>query len=181
MNIEYKSVLHLENNVKLIQLFFSHQEHRWIYEYVFRKWAEQTLSKQSVERGDLELYNNVKIIVDYTDGLFTGIEVTMEIVNPRNRGKKFFTGVDISPNSKVFLNLKYKQIKDDEWALDKIEKGAQTIYNSDEESQNLPVLPVDTPFPLYDRLKEEHGKIMWQILQDDMSLSKIAIQTSLVN
>ena len=80
-------------------LVFSLAEGRWIFRHVYR------------ERGDgrrVLTYNEVKLVVDYADGIVSGIELTMRVVFPERLGRVSYLGVDVSPGAKTFLEFSYE-------------------------------------------------------------------------
>ncbi len=170
--LEYTAKFKLKNDVTLKQLLFSHEEYRWIYEYLFVKKVQKSRLPA--------LSNTVKIIIEYHKGILSNLEVTMDIINHKNRGKKFVAGADVSANSHVFLQVCYR-LSDDKkaWIVTEITKGVNQIWDEKDEHDQLPIRVIKLPFPIQDRIEIDYGSIMVPFLTNDEEIKHVRIGTSI--
>jgi len=166
--IEYRCSFRLDNGFRLEQLLFSHEEYRWL-------WTYRSLIYNQENSLRVALSNNMMIRVDYKDGVMDSLGIDMDIINHTNRGRKFFFGVDVSPNSRIFLELKYKLAEDGkEWKLSEMRKGSEVITIG-ETGGDLPVRFIETPFPMSDRFDIDGGHLAIPFLSDEGSIEEIYI------
>ena len=95
---EYRVTLAMESGAELTMLMFDHKQHRSMFDYRFL----------SGEGREFDIINEYKLVVDYQDGVLADdFVLSMNIVFPKRRGQEYLWGVDISKNSKVFIQFKY--------------------------------------------------------------------------
>lgn len=142
---EYRANLRLSSDATLTMYMFSHKEHRWIYEYT-----------HAIREGRVVVLDNKqKLVVNYTYGdISTDVVLSMNITNYKRRGKEFFLGVDVSENSKLYIEFHYKKIGDT-LKLARIEQGAFKIFDL-ENSAGI-IKPVNFPYTVMDKIPLYHG------------------------
>ena len=91
--------LELSSGAELEVLIFSMDEHRWIFNYYYQK-------RECLR--NVVFVNDVKMVVDYQQGLATKCNLSMHIIFPEKFGKIKYLGVDISPGAELFVQFKYR-------------------------------------------------------------------------
>lgn len=145
---------------------FPDPEHRWIFRYRYVTPAEH-------RRGEApDLINRVTFAVDYLDGIAGKCDLSMNMVVPERRGKNYLWGVDVSPNSVLDLNIRYKN-EEGVYRAKVVEEGADVGIELDEREEGL-IKPVEFPFPLEDRVEIQHGvyKFPFLLTGDEISYFK---------
>ncbi|MBI3334773.1 hypothetical protein HYZ97_04775 [Candidatus Pacearchaeota archaeon] len=147
---EYEINLELEDDCKLRILLFNGEEHRWIFSHNYTHPARPQPGK--VPR----LINATTLVVNYDKGIAQGINLSMKIERPDKRGKAFYLGIDVSPESYYFIEFEYEK-QGDLFRMSSIEPRLGQKIRLDSLGEGL-VKPVQFPFPLEDRVKKEHGE-----------------------
>jgi len=132
-------------------LLFNNADHRWIFTHNYlNRESEKINAKPS-------LTNKTCLVVDYNNGIVSEIEISMDIKKHDKRGKEYWLGMDISLGSHLFVEFKYEK-KGELFKMKTILTGAGNRFDLDSltESQ-LPLRPFEFPFPLKDRIENEHG------------------------
>jgi len=165
---EYRCLFHLENGFAVEQILFSHKEYLWLLTY-------QSVIKDAKNARKYLLVNRMMIRVNYKDGVMDAFGIDMDIINHANRGKKFFVGVDVSPKSRIFLELKYGLSEDaKEWILSEMRKGSE-IITLGEVGSDLPTRFIETPFPMSDRFAIEGGYLAVPFLSREGKIESMHI------
>lgn len=168
--LEYKYDFTLQSDVNLTLYLFSHEEHRRIYKYILRNHKV----------GDYELYNELTVAVDYESGKISDkLEITMDIVNPEKRGKKFYVGVDISPGGRIFHQFIYKR-KGDDFQLSELIIGASNRFSLEDMKGDELIKSADMPFPVLDVIKKEFGEFKIPFIHADGDIRNIEIPESVI-
>jgi len=156
---EYKIELTLEGGANLNILIFNNTEHRWIFKnrYVLRKKDKQ--------RGKPSLVNNTTLVVDYDSGYAQDCNLSMNIIRPDRRGKRYFAGVDISKGSHLFVEFIYEKTGD-LYRMKKVDLGIHGSVDLDSSGKGL-VKQVNFPFPLKDQIENEFGTYRVPFLKND--------------
>ncbi len=132
-------------------LLFSDVEHRWIFTHNYLK------RETDDGRSKPMLTNKTRLVVNYDDGIAAGIELSMDIKRPDKRGKVYWHGLDISPESHLFVEFCYEK-QGELFRMKTIQTGIGKRFDLEELSKgNLPVKPIEFPFPLRDRVEHELG------------------------
>ena len=148
----FKYKFDLENNVKATLIFDSltPTESQINYHYSFTK-------KKS--RRDIELVVEQTVHAKYSNGILSNLlNITYHIINPSNLGKKYAFGIDVSPNSKVFLDISYKLNSDGNYAIDEIHKGSSSIYSASTDDKSLLSSSVESPLDIRTIIINEHDE-----------------------
>ena len=144
-------VLEPSPGVRLRMLTFSQNEHRWLFE------AVATYRREGSRKPVVTVKSKCKL--DYQDGTMAAeVEVTVEIKNHEKRGREFLLGVDVSPDSHLFLTLNYQQ-RESELVLTEIIRGACDVIWSAEDMKeaNALIQPAEAPLFIPDRLVLRYG------------------------
>lgn len=174
----YKMVIEPHEDFTLSMLMHSHKEYRFFWEYHFVK-------RQDDKRfGEPIFSNKLQIMADYEKGKISNLELRMDLTNIKKRGVKYAWGLDISPDSKLFLEFRYKKHPKG-WRLDEILKSCQSIwkYTLPQDKMGTEVVElIDFPFPVPDLLETKGGLYMPYTRMDEDAGSQqaeIAIPTNL--
>jgi hypothetical protein len=176
--------LALASGANLTILYFSEHDLRWIftYRYVGLK----------APGADPDVFNEVKLIANYADGLLTPqLVLTMHVIVPSRLGQQFFVGMDISPGAKTYLEFNYArrflepkpgreggdglERTAEEYRLIEICKGARERVQLDGLGPAI-VKAIEFPFPVPDRLPIKGG-VQVPFLLNDGSLSHFELPT----
>jgi len=144
---EYKVELELASGANLEMLMFSDTEHRWIFKHRYMHPENRKRLEDSI------LVNDTTLVVDYEGGVAQGCNLTMNIIRPDKRGKKYLGGVDISKGSHLFLEFVYEK-QEDIYRMKTADLGAHERVDLGSLSEGL-VKPID--FPLKDRVENKFG------------------------
>jgi hypothetical protein len=156
--LQHKIDLKLASGARLTLLYFSDRELRLIFSYDYVGDEDPGATP--------EVVNKVKLVADYEEGLLTSqIVLSMNVVIPGRLGQQFFTGIDLSPGAKTYLEFTYQApISDldnrvgDAFRLVEICKGARDRVRLTDVDPAL-VRPIAFPFPVPDRLPIEYGAL----------------------
>ena len=148
---EYRVEIPYGEHAGLNLLMFSHQEHRWLFEYRY----------VAGEDHKVDILNKYRLVIDYTDGIASGeVVLSMEIVFPERRGQEYLCGVDISRNSKVFIQFRYRKETGSDvpaYRLEEFEVGCGKVYKLENPEAGALINPVEFPFEVRDRITRESG------------------------
>ncbi len=157
---EYKISLP-QGEARLDILLFSDVEHRWIFTHNFLKRQSEERNAQPI------LTNKTCLVVDYDRGIVSGMELSMDIKRPDKRGQVYWLGIDISPESHLFVEFKYEK-QGDLFRMKTIKTGVGQIFNLDSLAEsNLPRRPFEFPFPLKDRVERDAEGYKVPFLKND--------------
>lgn len=145
---QYKIELPWGDEAVLNIHLFNSSEHRWKFKHRYTESGEKI--------GEPKIVNNLSLLVDYLDGVSQECELNMDIIRPENRGKVFFAGVDISPNSHIILGITYEKQESGIYLMTKVDMGRHGVINLKNEKGGL-IKAVDFPFPVKDRIENESG------------------------
>ena len=154
-NYHYNYNLDLERGVNLNLHIFSPEEQRWIFSYEQLEYDEREGRKKT-----LVFRNKYKVVANYQKGLLSDtLDITMDMVWPERRGKVFTWGLDISPNSKLFVEFKYKRMPEGHFRLKTIIAGAGKRFDVEgDESGNALLKKVELPVPINDIIECDLNK-----------------------
>jgi hypothetical protein len=156
---EYKVELELASGANLEMLMFSDTEHRWIFKHRYmHPEKRERLEKPT-------LVNDTTLVVNYDGGVAQDCNLTMNIVRPDKRGKRYFLGVDISEGSHLFAEFIYEK-QGDLYRMKAVDLGMHGRVDLDSLCEGL-VKPVDFPFPLKDSVENEFGVYRVPFLRND--------------
>ena len=148
--IQHEIDLTLASGARLMLLYFSDRELRWIFSYDYVGEKDPGAAP--------EVVNKVRLIANYEAGLLTSqLVLSMHVVIPARLGQQFFAGVDISPGAKTYLEFIYERHAE-EFRLVEICKGARDRVRLDDAEPAI-VRPIQFPFPVPDRLPIEYGTL----------------------
>jgi hypothetical protein len=139
----------LSNGISQEILCFSETEHRIIWRRTFIE----------SERHKPTRTTKVSIMADYEDLTASAIRYDVEITRHDKRGKEYMAGVDISPNSHLFLQLSYVP-GDKCFNLSEIARGARVVSmdmlaqeglipSASSKHLVLPIISGDVPIDLH--------------------------------
>lgn len=130
-------------------LLFNDIEHRWIFTHNY-------LKRQSAERNAQPILTNKScLVVNYNLGQVSGIELSMDIKRPDKRGQVYYLGVDISPNSHMFVEFKYEK-QGELFRMKSIQTSTSQRVDLDALAKSqVPMKKFEFPFPLKDRVERE--------------------------
>jgi len=145
--LDYQMKMPLKNGGTLTTLVFEHEPQvTWTFQYRYRLTDPESL-------GQARMVNDLRFVFAYVEGVIKGdLTLSMHVVIPERLGKKYVAGCDISPGAKTFIQFHYRP-EDEGYRLYKIEVGARKVLNLDELDPNVPVKPMDFPFPVPDRIE----------------------------
>jgi hypothetical protein len=147
---DYQHTLTLEDDVKLM---LKHDSLTHTQKAIY---THESFKGQNKRRPTLTIKQ--RIVIDYDKGIMAdNINITFEITNHENRGKEFFLGVDISKDSKVFLDINYQK-KDDNYVITEIHKGASCIYSESENKDSL-MIPAQSPINILTSINIKYGEL----------------------
>lgn len=149
VNFKYK--FNLENGVKAALIFDSHCSEQSVinYDYNYTKMKG---------RRNVELVIEQNVHAHYIEGIITdNFNVTYHIINPSNLGKIYFLGVDISTDSKVFLDISYKKNELGDFCISEIRKGIQLIYSADSNDDKSILSQIVSPLDIETVIKNKSG------------------------
>lgn len=144
---DYKINLTLDSGANLEILLFDNTEHRWIFSY------EQVSPEKDIRLEKPELINDLSLCVEYERGVSKECTLTMNMIFPKRRGKKFFAGVDISELSLLNIEAIYKK-QEKVYILKTIDLGSHGFIDMDAQGEGL----IDTsklPFPI--KIERDYG------------------------
>ena len=147
---KYKFVL--PNNVTASLIFDSSSTSSQInYDYEYQVAGER--------RNRSKLVVKQRVHLNYQAGVITDtLNVSFEIINPENKGKEFFLGADISPNSHMFLDIDYKRNGDGNFEIFEVRKGVTLLYSSDENEKNQLIKIAESPVDIETIIECKYGK-----------------------
>jgi hypothetical protein len=151
MQTTYKYTFPLKNEVEATLIFDAESnEHTVNYSYEFSK----------LEGRKPVLTVKQRVHVSYIDGKLSPIiNVTYEIINHVNAGKREFLGVDISDDHRVFLELSYKQDEgESEYRLDEVRKGINVVYSAQDKNAGDLMKPIDSPLNILTNIVNDYGE-----------------------
>ncbi|MEK7103092.1 MAG: hypothetical protein AAB870_01965 [Patescibacteria group bacterium] len=155
---EYKLRFDLKNDIELEICMFSWREMRWFFSY------SQIIKDTTKVGAKPDFVNKIKLNVDYIDGIAQKIDVSMEMIWPERRGQRSYLGVDISPGSKLFIELSYSKMKEGEGEYFKLltmeatPGGSIDISKIEPNTQELGLMnAVELPFVISTRIPLEYG------------------------
>jgi len=155
----YQLRFDLENEIKARIVIFDHGEQKHHYEYDYRLYGEDRR---------LELLNELKLFVEYIDGVAMSCNLSMNIVFPKRLGATRRYGMDLSKNSKLDLTFEYKKevrkenVTDENrtgsiFRLERVFSGVKCLYERSEKGEGL-IVQHDFPFPVPDIIKLGDGR-----------------------
>jgi hypothetical protein len=149
--LAFKYKFELKNNVKASLVFDSHNsaESHINYDYSYTK---------TKGRRDVELIVEQRVHAKYSNGVLKDVlNVTYNIINPKNLGREFMFGIDVSTNSKVFLDINYTRNLDGNYAINEIHKGSLLIYSATENNDTGLLNTVESPLDIETVIVNKHG------------------------
>jgi hypothetical protein len=158
----------------------------WQFEHTRR------YSGEPGERGDIDMVHKTRVCVRYCNGVLLPndgepvnvaigacYEVTLDadFVFPKRLGKKYVYGMDVSPGAKMNLRFVYTPVEEEgvivAYRLKRVEKGVN-IVDLDELAGDASLMqPIDLPFPVPDRIENEHGHFHIPFLIDNETEDRI--------
>jgi len=159
----YKFNFELKSGASLAIIIFDIFEHQWKYKYTFRKI--------SGERERVDFVNNIDLTIGYQNGIAKNCNLSMEMVNVKNLGKKFLLGVDVSLGAKEFIQFIYeKDNKKDKksFRLSRVEVGALKVLDIKAQKDDKSLIKqIEFPFPIKDVLELDFGSYSVPFLKID--------------
>ncbi len=96
--------LELPNDIGLeVRVFYDEDEVKYKFSYTYREYKEP-----GNENSDVIFHNAITMWGTYSNAILKKFHVLMNMTHVELRGKKFIYGVDVSPNSKLMLELEYE-------------------------------------------------------------------------
>jgi len=160
----------LVNGSRVKMLLFNRRQHRLTFSYNYRKYPK------GEARGQPHVVNEIRLVVDYLDGLVISCALSMHVIFPARLGKVYAYGVDISPGAKTFLQFRYERQmlpdKEDKFffQLVELEIGCGRIIDLRPKGgpgSKALMRPVEFPFPVCDRIVAEFGQFRVPFLDND--------------
>lgn len=156
----YKISFTQENGADLQLRMYNAHEHRWFFKYRY-------IEKEN--RHDVKFVNDISLSVNYINGTCTSCDLDMHMIFPERLDKVHIFGVDVSPNSKIFLQLIYKKIQNENESpmlkISSIQIGNKFI-DCDKDTNEL-IKPINIPFPILDRIIMDFGKYKVPFIKND--------------
>jgi hypothetical protein len=168
----YQISLLLANQSHLEMILFSHRHQRWIMTYNYRQYPEgQT-------HGQPDLVNEIKLVVEYLDGVVASVGLSMHVIFPNRLGQVYAYGADISPGAKTFLQFHYEKAVLTEsshffFRLIGLEIGCGKKFDLRPSTTGQAgglIKPVNFPFPVLDRIEKDCGQFKIPFLDNNQEI-----------
>jgi len=173
-----KMRFHLESGAVASILMFEQyaledpSETHIIYEYWYKE--------EDYNGGGELMINDYRLTLDYADGkLKDKFKLTMHIIFPDRSGKQYLYGVDVSPNSKTFIEFTYERdgenFKLAEIGIIGVNK--RVGFHDDEEAL---VKLIDFPCPILNVIEPDCGYSV-PYLHNDGDTHNFSFKDSIIN
>jgi len=162
----YRFQFELANDVRATLVYDNSAEaHTLNYDYTYQQKSDRKSLLTIIQR----------VHTNYSNGVINDqIDVTYEIVNHEKRGKKYLAGLDVSPNSKIFLEFKYER-DDDKYVLTEIIKGMDLLYDKSDVKNNSLVMLRESPINITSELIIEFGRFNIPLCKTESGESKFIL------
>jgi hypothetical protein len=121
--IDYQLEFKLENGTHLKIVNHDSKIQKWFYSYRMIHPEAQIRTEKP------DLVNDNELIVEYYNKKIVSMKLNMDIKNPKNSGKVVVAGLDISPNSHLFLEFEYQKDSQGTFIMNKVFKNAQLVVD----------------------------------------------------
>lgn len=157
---KYSVQFALASGANLELLMFSHDEHRWLFTYNYSS-ASQGMSEV--------LTNDIVLRVDYESGISKFCRMSMDMIWPARRGKQQLFGMDVSENSRMFLEFLYEKSGQSQLYNLKTIRSGQSVIDLESQKEGL-IKSTDFPFPIERTLQGKYDVYKIPFLKNDGSL-----------
>ena len=122
-----------------------------------------------------DLVNDNELIIEYNKKNIVSMKLSIDIKNPKNRGKVVVAGLDISPNSHVFLEFEYQKDNQGIFIMNKVFKNAQLVVDFNN-LENKIAATGEIPFTLKDRIEPKWGLYEVPFLRSNLKLDNFYVK-----